>query len=307
VIRETLRGGDVRLSGKASAFVYQRLRPGVLLTATRGRDTGEFGTAPLDLIEREYGLFGRPVRWYLDATQAKNAAGTVVEQWTDWLVKHEEHLAQMHVLTGSKEVHLMIEIARHFSDASQRMILYKERAEWTKSIQNSEPGMTEVPDPAARWDEPAIPIFRELTPEKCVEISASGCRWSFRMIANEVVFSTFSGNDYGDLTDAALDEMERLIARSERKVSWFLDLRNAQNIAPKVSQTWTEWLSARQARFDRIIAVAPSPLFPLVLTIAKYRSGTEHMVRIHRELGPFRNDVVSATSSAVADAMDIHN
>jgi hypothetical protein len=277
------------------------------LTATRGRDTGEFGTAPLDFIEREYRLFGRGVQWYLDATQAKNAARTVVKQWTDWLVKHQERLAQMHVLTGSKEVHLMIEIARHFSDASRRMILYKERAEWTKSIRNSEPGITGVPDPAARWDEPAIPILRELTREDGVAISASGCRWSFRKIANDVIFSIFSGNDYGDLTDAVLDEMERLLASSERKVSWFLDLRNAQNIAPKVSQTWTEWLSARHCRFDRIIAVAPSPLFPLVLTIAKYRSGTEHIVRIHRELGPFRDELVSATSSAVADAIGIQN
>ena len=307
MIRETLRGGDVRLSGKACAFVSQRLRPGVLLTATRGRDTGEFGTAPLDLVEREYRLFGRPVQWYLDATQAKNAARTVVEQWTDWLVKHQGRLAQMHVLTGSKEVHLMIEIARHFSDASQRMILYKDPAEWTRNIRNSEPGITEVPDPGARWDEPAIQILTELTPENGVAISVSGCRWSFRMIANEVIFSTFSGNDYGDLTDAALDEMQRMLASSERKVSWFLDLRNAQNIAPKVSQTWTDWLTARQARFDRIIGVAPSPLFPLVLTIAKYRSGTEHIVRVHRELGRFRDDLVSATSSAVADAIGIQN
>jgi hypothetical protein len=301
VIPETLRGGDLRLSGKTSIFTYQRLRPGVVLTRNRGRDTGEFGTTPLDIIDREYRLFQLPVQWYFDATLVEKAAPVVVAEWTDWLLKHPEVLAQMHVLTGSKEVHLMIGIARHFSDSTHRMILYADPAAWTERLAQLCPGA----DLVARWDEPSIAISRASTPENGAVISASGCSWSFRMIANEVIFSAFTGNDNGDLTDTALDEMERLLAISQRKVSWFLDLRNAHNVAAKVSQAWTEWMSVRQDRFARVIVLAPEPLFPLVLTIAKYRSGMENLVRIHRELEPFHDELVAVTSAQIAGTVGV--
>ena len=82
-----------------------------------------------------------------------------------------------------------------------------------------------------------------------------------------------------------------------------MDLRDAQNVAANVSQTWTDWLTARQERLGRVRAYAPSPLFPLVLTIAKYRSGTERVLQVHRELEPFRNDLISATSSETARSL----
>ena len=66
---ETLRGGVLRFSGKTSSFIYQRLSPAVFLTVSRGRDTGEFGTAPLDVIEREHKLFQRAVQWFFGASE----------------------------------------------------------------------------------------------------------------------------------------------------------------------------------------------------------------------------------------------
>jgi hypothetical protein len=53
---------------------------------------------------------------------------------------------------------------------------------------------------------------------------------------------------------------------------------------------------------EKIVALAPQPLFPLVLTVAKYRSGAERMVRIHRELEPFREELAAATSGELASA-----
>ena len=128
--------------------------------------------------------------------------------------------------------------------------------------------------------------------------------WGFRMLPNDVIFSKFTGDDSGDLTDAALDEMEGLLA-SDRKAAWFLDLRNARNVAPNVSQAWTEWLGVSQNRFARVIALSPSPLFPLVLTIAKHRSRTQHLVRIHRDLEPFRSELIAATSGEIADSVGV--
>jgi hypothetical protein len=51
--------------------------------------------------------------------------------------------------------------------------------------------------------------------------------------------------------------------------------------------------------------LANSPLFPLVLTIAKYRSGNEHLFRIHRDLEPFRHELIAATSGAIAAGVGV--
>ena len=300
VTRDTLRGGDVRLSGKVGAFLYTRLKPGALLTISSGRDTGEFGTSPLDIVEREYRLFNRPVQWFFDATHVESATLAVSEQWTAWLGKNRGRLAQMHVLTNSVETRLMIGIARHFSNASDILKLYSDRSEWTQALLRSAPGLASVPDLLARLNEPAILTSRKVSADRSVTLEGPDCSWSFRPLANGVIFTAFGGDDSGELTDSALDEMDSLMASSPRKSHWFLDLRNAQNVSAHVSQAWTEWLGCRHDRFARVTAYAPSPLFPLVLTVAKYRSGTDHLFDIYRDLKPFRADLIKATSGEVA-------
>lgn len=301
--KETLRGGALRLSGNDSSFLYERLRPGVYLTTSHGRDTGEFGTAPLYLIEREYKLFRHPVQWFFDATRVDNPTLAVTDEWTGWLRANQNALAQLHVLTSSEGTHLLMNVARHFSNSSRRLMLYCDRAQWTRAISKAIPGTTQSVDLASRLEEPAITITRSQSADEGVMLSAPGSSWNFRPLENHVIFSRFQGDDSGDLTDAALDEMEKLLDASDQKATWFMDLRDAQNVAANVSQTWTDWLTARQERLGRVRAYAPSPLFPLVLTIAKYRSGTERVLQVHRELEPFRNDLISATSSETARSL----
>lgn len=295
---ETLRGGGLRLAGEAGAFVYQRLSPGVFLSAVRGRDTGEFGSAPLDIIDREYRLFGRPVEWFFDATRLEYTNGAVSGEWTAWLTRRPEVLRRMHILSRSERTRLVIRVASHFSNSSNRLALYTEPSWWRKALEASAPG--QAIDPAARFEEPAVPVARIDSSGRGAVLEAPGCRWNFQPIAGGVIFSRFEGSDSGELTDLALDEMERMLAASEGKASWFLDLREAENVAGDVSRIWTEWLGGRQDRLARVVACAKSPLFPLVLTVAKFRSGTERLFRIHREIEPFRRELAEATSGEIA-------
>jgi hypothetical protein len=267
---------------------------------SRGRDTGEFGAAPLDIIEREYRLFQRPVQWFFDATRVINPTRAVTEEWTAWLRRKREVLGHLHILTSAKETRLLLDVARHFSDSSDRMTLYTGLAEWSSAVLRSVPQLSSLPDLAAQLDQPPVAISREWSAERGTTLTAPGASWSFRGIASGVLFSRFSGNDSGDLTDTALDEMEQVLAASGGKVSWFLDLRDGQNVVASVSRTWTEWLGSRQDRFARITVLAPSPLFPLVLTIAGYSSGTERLVRIHRDLEPFRIELAAISSGETA-------
>jgi hypothetical protein len=290
MLRETLRGGDLRLTGSNSVFVFHRLRAGVIQSYFEGRDTGEFGQAPLEFIEAEFATFRKPVEWFFDATRAENALRSVADDYTAWLRRSKNILSRLHVLAPTQEVRLMIDISRHFSDAATRLALYSDAAEWRNAIVRSAPGAGAIPDLAGRTREERVPITREGD----LTIKAPSCKWSFTNLPNRVVLSTFEGFDSGDLTDHALEAMRERIGTGPEKSAWFLDLREAQTVAAHVSQTWTEFLAARQTGLARVVAVATSPLFPLVLTVANYRSGTDRLLRVHREYEPFRSELMAA-------------
>ena len=89
--------------------------------------------------------------------------------------------------------------------------------------------------------------------------------------------------------------MSALVTRGRPESQLVLDFRDAQSVAASVSQAWTEWLRAHADRFARVVAFSPSPLFPLVLTVAKYKSGMERVVRVHRAVEPFRDELIVVT------------
>ena len=138
------------------------------------------------------------------------------------------------------------------------------------------PATAAVLDFFKRIDEPAVPISRAESSGRSIVLEAPGCSWSFRPLANDAIFTTFSGDDSGDLTD---------IAASSPKTSWFLDLKNAHNVCRSTTYA--------------------SPLSPLVLTLAKYRSGTDQSVPYSRDLEPFCADLIQVTSGELAASVGI--
>jgi hypothetical protein len=287
VTPEILAGGDLRLRGTAGAFLFRRLKPGVLLTAFHGRDTGEFGTQALEVVAQEHRFFGKPVEWFFDATQVDATAKAVSDEWTNWLRANRSVLAKMHVLTADDQTRLRISVARHFSDSLKEMVLYTDRSKW--AVSDSE-------ELNKRFAEPALDVTTVRSRTEGLTLSAPRAKWTFRSLGHGIILSSFKGDDDGDLTDPALAEMQRLIDASRSKASWFLDLREARNVAPHVSQTWTAWLSAQHSKLARVSALAESPLLPLVLTVAKYRSGSERLFHIHRQVEPFQAELAAVTS-----------
>lgn len=289
--REALSGGVIRLTADRVCFLFERLKPGVMLTSCRGRDAGGLGKEPLAIIERERGLFNSPVLWFFDASRVQGAAIAVSDTWTAWLRAHAGTLEHLHVLTGSNAANLTINVARHFSDSHGRMTVYPNRADWMRSL-DKVAGCSTSGDLGARFDEAPISLTRTEAGGE-VHLEAPGSAWLFRTIQRDALFCEFSGDDSGDLTDLALDEMERALSHSSGKLHWFLDLRHAGNVSARVSQTWTEWLGVNRERFARISAFAVEPLFPLVLTVASYRSRVESLVHIYRDADAFGRELAS--------------
>ena len=290
--RDVLAGGAFRLSAPSISFLFQRLKPGVLLTAARGIDRGELGSAPLDVVDREQRLFARPVHWYFDASLIESASVAVSDDWAGWFRSNAGVLARLHVLTGSQATHITVGIVRHFADAHDRIAMYRDRAEWMRSFKPPDAPDGDVPDLGSRFDEPAVTVQR-IEDRKKILVRAAACEWSFEMPGGAVLLTRFRGDDSGDATDAALDEIHSVFNRVRGKIHWFLDLREARNVTAPVTRVWTDWLKANRQQFASIRAVSPSPLFPLVLTLATYQSGTENLVRIYRVMAPFLSDLAS--------------
>jgi hypothetical protein len=297
MLRATLPGGDIRLSTDTAAFVFRRIRPGVLCTAGRGHDTGGFGTTPLDIVELESALFARPVQWFFDATAVDNVSQAVARDWTRWLRTSKETLGQLHVLVSSSQMHLHIGVARHFSGAPERVVLYDDREKWTEALRRTVQDDTLALDLSALFDAPEISVSLEHNTEEGTVIRTARASWSFLRMPGNVVFSKFTGDDRGDLCDYAFAELQRAIGSSPR-VRWFIDLQEARTVSPASSRAWTEWLKAHSTKFERVCALATSPLFPLVLTVASYATHDDKLIRVFRDAEGFQNELQLRVASA---------
>jgi hypothetical protein len=124
--RTVLADGRVRMTAGKAEFVFERLRPGVMLVTVSGTDKGQFGTATLDEIRLEM-LRQRPVELFVDAEAAVAVSVEVSREWTQFFSLNREHLKRVSVLAGSKAIELTIAIAQHLSQTGNLIQIYSDR------------------------------------------------------------------------------------------------------------------------------------------------------------------------------------
>lgn len=124
--RTTLADGRVRMVAAKAEFIFERLRPGVMLVTVSGIDKGQFGTATLDEIRLEM-LRQRPVELFVDAEAAVAISVDVSREWTQFFSLNREHLKRVSVLAGSKAIELTIAIAQHLSQTGNLIQIYSDR------------------------------------------------------------------------------------------------------------------------------------------------------------------------------------
>jgi hypothetical protein len=130
--------GVVTLASADAQFVFKRPRPGVLLIEASGEDVGQFGSSALDEIlnalQRE-----RPLELFVDTTAAVSVAPRVREEWTRFFSSNSDRLVAVHVLTGSKLVHLAVAVAQLFSRTGHLIRIYSARAAFEAQLQRAAP------------------------------------------------------------------------------------------------------------------------------------------------------------------------
>lgn len=124
--RKVLADGRVQMTAGNAEFMFERLKPGVMLVTVTGIDKGQFGTATLDEIRLEM-LRQRPVELFVDAEAAVAISVEVSREWTQFFALNREHLKRVSVLVGSKAIELTVAIAQHLSRTGNLIQIYSDR------------------------------------------------------------------------------------------------------------------------------------------------------------------------------------
>ncbi len=134
----------MRFASARSAFVFRRLRPGVLLVEIAGDDGGELGALPLDELGQEIARFGR-LHLFVDARAARGVAPHVAELWTAWFRAHRAELETVQVLAPSKIVHLNVSIAKLLSGTGELIRVHDDEARFVAAVRRAVPGFGLAP------------------------------------------------------------------------------------------------------------------------------------------------------------------
>lgn len=271
MLSETLKDGTQRLSAETCVFLVQRLEPGTLLTTMKGRDTDRFGDEPLDRVTAEHALFGKPVRWFIDAQRIQNAAGSVLERWSRWLIDNRSKLASIDVLVDSEPAYLTIAIGRHLSSTDDLMRVHRDPS--TFSPQRVADG---------RFTEPAIPLSREQS-SSLIKLITPSASFSFSS-DGPILRSSICGDDYGQFGDEPFNEIERFLTRPLR---WYVDATSTGFIAPNVRAAWSAWLSAHRENFEHIGFLTPPGTVALIVDIAREFSRTGDLIQRYTDPAAF--------------------
>jgi hypothetical protein len=274
VHRETLTNGAIRLRSGAGAFLFVRLRPGVLLVVASGRDEGQFGDAPVDELSAELVRFPLPLQLFIDARQVRYATLAAQETWTAWFQRHRHALERVHMLSASRHLYLAASIAGHHSRAKLEVYADADAGAFELALSQA----------AREWQsalrdlEPATPS-RRMQAGGGVTLDDGQCTFFVRPLAPAVVLLSIRGTDRGTLSSAVLDEIAR--ARGEHEtIDLFIDLRDASMPLPAVSELWASWFAANRKALSSVLLLSTTRPVSVTARIAQWRSRTGGLIRI---------------------------
>jgi hypothetical protein len=131
--RKTESADALHLSSPKATMVLTRLGPGLILLSASGHDTGQFGEAPFEWLERDMGRHGS-IEIFVDMRDMFNATQIVADHWSKWIQRHRTHLRRMSLLVSSKYVRMTVEVAKLFSRTGELMRIYTDAPAFSDAI-----------------------------------------------------------------------------------------------------------------------------------------------------------------------------
>lgn len=290
--------GSVRLRSGNCGFLFKRLRTGVIYTSVRGTDTGLLGQAPLDEMTAEFNRFKRPISWFVDAEHAPGVVGDVRELWTEWMGRHQNFFESLHVLTTTRQMHLTMEVAKHFSNFQRLMVNHFDRDGFEKELVKGSGQSCKV-DP--RWFQAeAAVIDRAVHRDGTISISNNNSSFTFKRLNEKALWSTISGIENSSLSNAPFDHMETELDSTPRKLSWYIDCSAVTRVDQSVLESWTLWALAHENKLDSMYMHVPSGALPLLIDITMCIANAHRLIHLYRSRDDF-NKVCSNNSIDLED------
>ena len=126
--RTSLPGGGVQVEGPSCFYRIKLLAAGTVLTTISGNDSGELGAVPIDEVQAAVTRAGRGAAWYVDTRGVRGKLPRrVSDDWTAWLMAHENELQQVAVLSTSSAYPLILSIAKLRLRSPQIMQVYRDQ------------------------------------------------------------------------------------------------------------------------------------------------------------------------------------
>lgn len=105
---------------------------GVVVVGITGRDAGELGDAPFQVLQRA--LQSAPIDLFIDARATTGASVAVSHEWSQWLQQKRSALRSIHMLTGSKFIQLTADFVRRFAQLGDLMRIYSDAAAFEQAL-----------------------------------------------------------------------------------------------------------------------------------------------------------------------------
>ena len=124
---------EVRFDGVHCNLVVKETTNRVVLMKISGTDVGEFGAAPMKVLEDWMGG-SSAIELFIDARDVRGASIEVSGDWAAWLNANKAILASVTMLTGSRFIQITAEFVRRFANLESSMRICTEPAAFDQAL-----------------------------------------------------------------------------------------------------------------------------------------------------------------------------
>jgi len=122
-----------RWFGVHCTFTMERPARGIVVLRIAGHDVGEFGDAPLRVLE-SYLAAEDTIALFIDARDTEGASIEVSGAWAQWLAAHRPRCARIAMLPGSRFIEVTARFVRSFAGLDAIMRLYADAAAFDRDL-----------------------------------------------------------------------------------------------------------------------------------------------------------------------------
>lgn len=280
---DVLAGGEIRIIENGCAFLFKRLKPGLIFTAIADCGARTFGTAALDQIKSEYDRFGQKISWFIDAGSAPESVADF-EEWANWLAVNQGMFSAIHIYSGSKNLQLSVAIASHIASTKSLITVHTEYDAFAEALADATDRACIIAD----WiDAAAVLVRQSMNAREVFTFENENCSFSFDNLERNVFLSIIRGKDDGSLGNYTFDYFRKQLADCSKPATWFVDASAVEYVGVDIPEAWSCWISNNHRFLERVVMLTPPGALPILINVEKVRSIDKNRILLCRDCEQF--------------------